>query len=50
MELLQKTCRATMVPKSVLWISPFYYVHIVPNTKTKNTEIHPCRHTFTCLI
>ena len=26
--------------KSVLWIFPFYYVHIVPNAKTKNTEIH----------
>ena len=28
MEFLRKTCRATMVPYSVMWISPRYYVNI----------------------
>ena len=26
--IFKKTCRATTVPYSVMWISPRYYVHI----------------------
>ena len=39
--IFKKTCQATMVPYSVMWISPRYYVNIgsmgnplIPDTKT----------------
>ena len=42
--IFKKMCRATMVPYSVIWISPRYYVHIgsmgigeSPNTRRRKT-------------
>ena len=43
--IFKKTCPATTVPYSVMWISPLYFVHIeiMCNPLIPDAEIHALR-------